>query len=236
MTEKILTNPFSFFEAIFLINLDERTDRLQESLQEFRKFDIQLDNFYRFPGLRFTNNHPLSGRAGCFSSHRAIIQLAKDNGLKNVLVLEDDFSFTTDPVPTLGKCTEFLNGTTWDLFYLGQTTTSEIVEKPLEIVQEGVLRLKGGLATHAIAYNDCIYDVILNEVPGPEGIISWLVKQESLDGWILRNVQPKEQYRCYTTDPMLCIQRPSFSNVDGKFADYSNNLVKAFENERAQLN
>lgn len=227
-------NPFKFFDAIFLINLEERTDRLQESLQEFRRFDIQLDNFYRFPALKFNTTHPMAGRAGCFSSHRAIIQLAKENNLKNVLVLEDDFAFTTNPLSTLAKCVEFLLLNPWHLFYLGQTTTSEIVNKPLEVVQEGVLRLRGGLATHAIAYNSSIYDVLLNEVPGPEEIIPWLMRSESMDGWILRNIQPKEEYKCYTTDPMLCTQRGSYSDIDNKFVDYSQNLINNFNGERAK--
>lgn len=225
-------SPFSFFDAVFLINLDERQDRLKESLDEFRRFDIRIDNLYRFPGIKFNTKHPLNGRAGCFSSHRAIIQAAKDQCLNSILVFEDDFCFTIDPIPVLTKCVEFLWQNDWSLFYLGQTTTSEIVEKPLEVVTDGVLRLRGGLATHAIAYHRSIYDVLLNEMPEPEGMISWLVRQESMDGFIMKNLQPKDEYKCYTTDPMLCIQRPSFSNVDEKFADYSVNLMKAFENER----
>lgn len=227
-------SPFKFFDAIFLINLDERTDRLQESLQEFRKFNIQLNNFYRFPAFKFNIKHPMAGRAGCFSSHRAILQLAKDEMLRNVLVLEDDFCFVTDPIPTLIKCINFLSQNPWHLFYLGQTTTSEIVQKPLEFIQDGILRLRGGLATHAICYNSSIYDILLNEIPEPEGIINWLIRQESADGYILRHIQPKEEFKCYTTDPMLCIQRPSFSNIDNKFANYSENLIKAFQNERAK--
>jgi len=224
-------NPFDFFDGIFLINLDEREDRLKESINEFAKYDLKPKAF-RFPAIKFNTRHPMAGRAGCFSSHRAIIQLAKDNGLKNVLVFEDDFMFLQNPKEVLQKNVEFLSKNDWHLFYLGQTTTSEVVEKPLEVVCDGVLRLRGGLATHTICYNQSIYDVLLNEIPGPEGIINWLMERESMDGFIMREIQPKNEFKCYTTDPMLCIQRPSYSNIDNKFADYSENLKIAFNNER----
>jgi hypothetical protein len=231
-----LENPFDFFDSIFLINLDERKDRLEESLNEFRKYDIVLNNFYRFPAIKLKGNHPLIGRAGCALSHRSILDIAKNNNLKRVLILEDDFSFMTNPIKTLQKGVKFLNENDWGLFYLGQTTTSEIFEKPLELVQEGVLRLRGGLTTHSISYNNCIYDKILNEIPGEvDKIIPWLMLNESIDGWILRNIQAKDDFKCFTADPMVCIQRASFSDIDNKFADYSENIVKAFNNERAKI-
>ena len=228
-----LQNPFDYFDAIFLINLDEREDRLNESLNEFRKYGLS-PKIFRFPAIKLNIRHPMAGRAGCFSSHRNIIQYSKDNGLKNVLVFEDDFSFLQEPTEVLRKSANFLSQNQWDLFYLGQTTTSELVDKPLELVKDGILRLRGGLATHAIAYNNSIFDTLLHEIPDENGIITWLMKNESMDGWIMRNIQPNNNYKCYTTDPMLCIQRPSFSNIDNKFADYSENLKIAFKNERAK--
>lgn len=228
-----MSNVLDFFKQKFVINLASRTDRLNQSIAELDKYGLR-DGFLRYSGHYFTPNHVMAGRAGCFSSHRGAIQVAKDNGSENVLVLEDDFQFTINPIEVLEKCVDFLSKNEWHLFYLGQTTTSEIVERPLEVVQDGVLRLRGGLATHAIAYNKSIYDIILNEVPGPDGIINWLIQKESLDGWLMRNIQPKEEFKCYTTDPMLCVQRSSFSDIDRRFVDYSENLIKAFNNERAK--
>lgn len=231
-TGQNLQNPFDYFDAIFLINLDEREDRLKESLEEFNKYSLKL-KLYRFPAIKFNTPHPMAGRAGCLSSHRAIIQFAKDNNLKNVMVFEDDFCFLQNPIEVLKKNVEFLSQNSWHLFYLGQTTTSEIVEKPLEVICDGVLRLRGGLTTHAITYNNLIYDTLLNEIPSnPNDLISWLMQRESIDGFIMKNIQPKNEYKCYTTDPMLCIQKPGFSDVDCKFTDYSKNLKIAFDNER----
>ncbi len=233
-TGKNLQNPFNFFDAVFLINLDERQDRLNESIQEFKKYELQL-NIFRFPAIKYNIRHPMVGRAGCFASHRAVIQHAKNNNFKNILVFEDDFMFLENPLETLSKCVDFLSKNHWDLFYLGQTTTSEVIGKPLGLAADGILRLKGGLATHAIAYNNTIYDTLLNELPPNEEIINWLMVNESMDGWLMRNIQPKDEYKCYTTDPMLCVQRPSYSNIDNKFVDYSANLKIAFCNERAKI-
>lgn len=227
-----MDNPFHYFDAIFLMNLDDRPDRLAESLNEFKRFDIKLDNLYRFPGVFFNIDHPLRGRAGCATTHRDIISVSKSKGFNKVLVVEDDFYFVRNPIETIQKSVDFLSKNEWHLFYLGQTTTSEVVEKPIEVVQDGILRLRGGLATHAIAYNSSIYDYILKEIPEPEGMIPWIMENESIDRWYMTAIQLNNNFRCYTVDPILCIQRPNYSDVDEKNVDYSENLIKAFENER----
>jgi glycosyl transferase family 25 len=75
----------TLFNIIYL-NLDYRTDRKDEIEKELDKFN--LINFERFPAISHQN-----GAIGCSKSHLAIIKKAKENGYKNLLVLEDDFEF-----------------------------------------------------------------------------------------------------------------------------------------------
>jgi len=74
---------------IIYINLDHRTDRKDEIEKELYKFN--LTNFERFPAISHKN-----GAIGCSKSHLAIIKKAKENGYKNLIVLEDDFEFIVD--------------------------------------------------------------------------------------------------------------------------------------------
>ena len=74
-------------ERIIFINLDKRTDRLEQINDEFKRFNLE-DKAERFPAIY----HP-SGTVGCGKSHLAVLKLAKERKYKNVLILEDDFHF-----------------------------------------------------------------------------------------------------------------------------------------------
>jgi hypothetical protein len=47
-------NAFSFFEKIYLINLEERKDRLENSLINFNNYEI--NNFEKFNGIKINDN------------------------------------------------------------------------------------------------------------------------------------------------------------------------------------
>lgn len=82
-------NPFDKITRIFYINLDRRTDRNTEMINEFKKMDIT--NFERFSAI----SH-LHGCLGCSHSHTNVLRkIVSEYSLKNqyFLVLEDDFTF-----------------------------------------------------------------------------------------------------------------------------------------------
>jgi glycosyl transferase family 25 len=76
-------------EKIIYINLDKREDRNTEIVKEFSDMNLPCE---RFTGIV----HPASGLVGCGLSHLAVIQLAKDRNYKNILIVEDDFTFKVD--------------------------------------------------------------------------------------------------------------------------------------------
>lgn len=74
-----------FIEGCFYINLDRRPDRRAEVEAEFKKMDLTVERFSaidRKPGI-----------VGCGLSHLAVLIMARERGLKNVLIFEDDFQF-----------------------------------------------------------------------------------------------------------------------------------------------
>lgn len=73
-------------EKIVFINLEKKKDRLDDIQKQFETFNFPKDKIIRFNAIE-----NLSCGIGCSKSHMEVIRMAKENGWKNVLVLEDDF-------------------------------------------------------------------------------------------------------------------------------------------------
>ena len=75
-------------QHILYINLDTRPDRKQHIEQQFALLGVDVNKVERFPAIKLQN-----GRIGCSMSHLQCLQLAKDRGYENVMILEDDITF-----------------------------------------------------------------------------------------------------------------------------------------------
>ena len=220
-----MSNPFDFFSGIYCVNLDSRPDRWHDSKREFNRLGFR-PKIIRFPGLVFSGGGPMSGRAGCFSSFRSIIQKAKDEGLENVLILEDDVLFVGDTLNVLKSSLDELSRKDWKMFYLGMAITDEFSSTPLSFAGDNLLRMQGGLCHHATAYHHSIYDKVLEGVPNTDRITEWLIHNESMERWLAENIQLKHEVYC--TNPIIATQRPSWSDIDGKHSDFGRKLIQKF--------
>jgi glycosyltransferase involved in cell wall biosynthesis len=77
-------------DKVYYINLDNRIDRRIQIEEELSKTNFQYE--------RFSAIHDNIGMIGCTKSHIEVLKLAKKEGLKNVLILEDDFKFVVTDV------------------------------------------------------------------------------------------------------------------------------------------
>lgn len=199
-------NPFDFFEEIFCINIDRRTDRWKSCQKEFEKIGI-LDRVQRFSAIEHED-----GRIGVIKSNLEIVKIAKDKGLKNVLVFEDDVKFFDD-VPVLEileKSLSQINKMKWSLFYLGANT-----HKKLQKINENLILLKDSFAVHSMAYNYLVYDKFISYASKVDKIKN---TNDILDVWLANEVQRK--YTCLMTNPMLTTQRESYSDIENKVVNY----------------
>ena len=73
-------------DKVVYINLQKRQDRRQHIEDLLSKYNIEAT---RFEAIEHSH-----GLYGCGQSHLAVLKLARDNGWKNVLILEDDILFT----------------------------------------------------------------------------------------------------------------------------------------------
>ena len=78
-TVKELTNPFSYFDAIYCINLDSARQRWADMQERFNKLGI-LQRVRRFSAIETPEAHII----GCTLSHRAVIQEAQRQGLGRI--------------------------------------------------------------------------------------------------------------------------------------------------------
>lgn len=199
-----MENPFDYFDEIYCINLDERTDRWEESQKEFAKVGI-LDRVKRFSAIR-----DIDGRVGVIKSNLEIVKIARDKNLKNVLVFEDDVEFLNVPVlDILSKSIKQINHN-WFLFYLGANTHSKLVK-----LNRNLILIKDAFAVHSMAYSHRIYDKFISYASKINKINKQL---DILDVWLAREAQAK--HLCLMTNPILTTQRKSFSDIEKRVVDY----------------
>ena len=113
-----------YFDKIYLLNLQKRSDRLQPSKTRLDSLDIQYEVFFGCDGSvinhlfnklgngHFTNPNYL----GCAISHLSIYQDAIHHGYDKILILEDDNLIHSD----IHNIFDTIEIPEWnDLFYLG---------------------------------------------------------------------------------------------------------------------
>jgi hypothetical protein len=155
-----MTKITDYFQGVYAINLPERKDRRQFIVKELEEAGMPLTphKVEIFPAIRpdEAGGFPSIGARGCFSSHLAILKQAKQDGLSNILIVEDDLEisakFTTDQAVIV----EQLCQQDWDFVYFGHF--QEVEQKsPVALVPfSEEIR-----TTHFYAVNGRIFDRLL---------------------------------------------------------------------------
>jgi hypothetical protein len=204
-----LQNPFSFFDAIYCINLDRHTDRWEAAQRRFQALGIQR-RVRRYPALDTPHSH----HVGCALAHRAILAEAKRLGLKNVLVFEDDVRFSLDPLVELRNSLDELKQREWHTLYLGGHRWAQTFAKAPGCQY---LEVPHGLTcTHAIAYNHTIYDQILNDVPDTVTAVAlWCRKHVAIDAYYAKSLDGLH----LVTSPSIATQRSLLRQETRAFDD-----------------
>jgi hypothetical protein len=123
-----------FFEGIYVINLPERRDRLADMQQELKRIGVCLPSNHVtiFPAIKPTepDQFPSIGARGCFLSHLQVLTQACERGLSNVLILEDDLSFTHLFRQHQSTIIQTLSRSPWDIAYLGHRGSNRSAQAP----------------------------------------------------------------------------------------------------------
>jgi hypothetical protein len=211
-------NTLDIFDRVQCLAVDYRYHELSELREWFADRDIELDIFLTGKGevlpsyfyKRIDDPFPLTNSQRCYINHKAMIRAAKEAGLKNILLLEDDVVFLDGFDDLFDAAMDDLHelGLNWDLLYLGSNHTWA----KTEVVSSRLLRLHGGTyCCHAMAVNHTLFDTIL-ELPMQPGPMDWHLAHQ---------IQPDPRFKCYALWPNLAIQKPGFSTLNNCDMDYT---------------
>jgi len=179
---------------INIINLRNRPEKRRQVEEEMDRRGI-----LKYKTITVTA-HPTSGKRGCLESHLRIIRDAVARGLPAVTVFEDDIVFTQTPLLLTDPPAD------WSMLYLGGT-----VHRIMDAAGPAWRRVQTW-TTNGYMIN----------LRNPEFVAKLLEMEhypEEIDKFYLEQIHPT--WKAYMCDPMVAIQRPGYSDIEGKAVDYS---------------
>lgn len=221
-------NPFLYFDKSYYINLDHRIDRKNEILSELSKYEIPAErisavSITKEASAEMTKNNcaiwdynffnhltkeqvdeKMRAQRSCTKSHIKIVELAKHNGFKNVLIFEDDATFydDIDVKDILFKSLQELATVDWDIFSLGCNPVGAMYK-----VGNHLTKLTQYYVTHAVAINHTAYDKIINFPWERYIVIDQFCMGETHAG----------NLKSYSLRQPLLYQRKSYSDIESGY-------------------
>ena len=199
-----MTSPFTYFDAIFCLNLDTEVRRWQEASQRFELLGMLL-LVERVPAIVTAENH----HRGCALSWRAMIDIADRRGHEHMLGFEDDVVFLDDTLIVVDEVVGELSAIEWDLCYFGACVHS--CEFPF-LAGSTVLQECGSVScTHALAIHRNAFAQILDDLPvDQQSFEAWLDEYIAFDQYLARRVA-EGTFRALITSPRVATQ-PALRN------------------------
>ena len=197
-------SPFTYFDAIFCLNLDTEVRRWQEASKRFELLGMLL-LVERVPAIVTAENH----HRGCALSWRAMIDIADRRGHEHMLGFEDDVVFLDDTLIVVDEVVGELSATEWDLCYFGACVHS--CEFPF-LPGSTVLQECGSVScTHALAIHRNAFAQILDDLPvDQQSFEAWLDEYIAFDQYLARQVA-EGTFRALITSPRVATQ-PALRN------------------------
>lgn len=110
----------SVFDAIYVINLVSRPDRLRDIKTQLSRMGLSFEdpnvNLFQSSLPMSSGEFPTRGAKGCFESHLKVLREVETKGIGSVLILEDDADFSSDIEETLFPLMRDLSKREWDIF------------------------------------------------------------------------------------------------------------------------
>jgi glycosyl transferase family 25 len=198
-----------FIEKVVYINLDRRSDRRRDMEEELTRLGVPPEKQIRLPAVEQT-----PGWIGCCKSHRNVLQLAKDSGWANVLVLEDDFMSIVSPNELNNEVQTFLeSGIPYDVVFLSYNLQQE------EPWNQQMGRTRNCQTASGYLVHSRFFDTLLNNLTEA----AYLAEQYPSHHWIYANDQYwkklQETHIWLFFRNRLGKQRPGYSDLGGCLVD-----------------
>ena len=202
---------------IVYLNLEARKDRNEVMIREFEKYGIPLEKVVRFNSIPF----PEFGTVGCGRSHLGALKLARENGWKNVLILEDDFEIDVTKEKFYEELDYFFNkfiadgNKRWDVFMIGYNTNNpdhRTEELPLSESDEnrkryGIIRYAQSAGSYLV--NGHYFDELINNIEeGNKKLLETRIHWHYANDVYWRSLQARDIW--YYPKRRLGVQRRSY--------------------------
>ena len=205
-----------YFDKIYCINLDRRTDRWEHFLNQSKNFG--LNDFERISAIDGGKLNPSDfssplnqGELGLLLTTIKIFEDSIQNKYEKILILEDDCVFENE----LNKIDLFFRSlpSDWDMIYFGGNHNVHGGYPEPIVINDYVKKVSYTYSSHMIGFNIKIYEKIMS-----------LLKTNQFPVDIVYSLLQKEN-NCYTFYPRLSTQLVDFSDIQNKVTDY-NWLIK----------
>lgn len=200
-------------DRIIYINLDHRTDRSDMVMSEMKRLSFPEEKVIRFSALK----GPGLPMVGTCLSHGAVLKMAYDMGLNNVLIFEDDCRFIEDVDQINLTMNTFFNDIKdWDALHL--ICSNKIHQK----INHPLFNICVSSA-NAVAY------LVSRKIMMPlSDTMYWGgdMLHKTGEHWHYQNDVVWDKFmgyhgKWYSMNHALCYQQPSYSDVSKTFMDYS---------------
>ena len=196
---------------VYYINLDSRPDRKTH-------VESQLDSIGIKQCTRFSACMMVNGAIGCSTSHLKILEMAREQNLPHVLIVEDDIEFTKPDV-FVKQMNHFLSHndpTTYDVLLLAGNNMP-----PYRKHGESSVQVSHCQTTTSYLVQSHYYDTLIKNftesleklVQYPDQPIKYAIDKY----WI----QLQKRHRWYLIIPLTIIQKPDFSDIEKKNTNYN---------------
>jgi glycosyl transferase family 25 len=207
-----------YFDKIYCINLDRRTDRWEECEKIFSKLNLKVERFSAFDGSKKTYNlgYPYDSELAGAISHTKVIEKAKELKLKNVLILEDDVDFIENLENLFTEFTTNLPQN-WDGILFGGNHVGGGT-----MINNNLIKVNRSYALHCYGLNSKVFNEtidymnsrIQNVIDNGKDVIKTSVAAD----FFMADLQRISNWYCFR--PHLAWQRTGFSDIQNTVMDY----------------
>jgi GR25 family glycosyltransferase involved in LPS biosynthesis len=180
-----------FFDKVVVINLDRRTDRMEQLVPQLNKLGIDYEVHSAVDGKQLDISPIIAGTM----SHVQVLKKYQD---QKILVLEDDALFVDDFNQKFEEVMQTIPAD-WDIFYLGALLPKNTGK--VTPVNEHWTRQVFTTGSQAYCINRARVNYFIENLDGYEWYIDIGLRVFA------------EKYNAYITQPNLVTQFPSYSDL-----------------------
>ncbi len=201
-------NISDYIDMVFYINLDKRTDRKEDIEKELNEYGLKYE---RIPAVEIS----YFGCLGASYSHLNSLCLAKERGYKNILIMEDDFTFVVTKEEFEKQMEEFFNSNVdYDVCLLSYN-----LEDYSECKEDFLYKINFAQTASGYLVNEKYYDTLIENFRESSDKLgaTWVSWVYAVDVY-WKNLQEKDNWFCFKN--RIGIQKASFSNIRQDYVDY----------------